>query len=152
MATEQGFPVSCFANDLSHDVDNVCQSILACLDHGQPGVYIWGGESTVRLPEAPGRGGRNQHLALLLAQALAGRTDVGVLVAATDGSDGETDAAGAIVDGATIARGQAAGLNVEDSIRQADSGHFLAASGDLFATGPTGTNVMDLVIALKRAV
>ena len=114
-----------------------------------PGIHIWGGETTVALPPGPGRGGRNQHLALAAATGLAGRTDVSLLALATDGSDGPGDDAGALVDGGTIARGQLAGLDPADCLRRADSGTFLEASGDLVSTGPTGTNVRDLVIAWK---
>jgi hydroxypyruvate reductase len=115
-----------------------------------PGVHIWGGETTVRLPERPGRGGRNQHLALAAATALAGRVDCWLLAAGTDGSDGPTDAAGALVDGATLARAADCGLAAATALRRADAGTLLEASGDLVDTGPTGTNVMDLVLAFKR--
>lgn len=118
---------------------------------GPPGLYLWGGESTVRLPEQPGRGGRSQSLALAAARALAGRDGVLLLAAGSDGSDGPTVDAGALVDGATVARGRAEGLDPDDCLRRADAGTFLAASGDLLQTGPTGTNVMDLVLGLKRA-
>lgn len=114
-----------------------------------PGVYIWGGETSVVLPDSPGRGGRNQHLALSAACALRGRDDVYVLAAGTDGTDGASDDAGGLVDGATVARGEAAGMDADEYLDRADSGSFLAASGDLVTTGPTGTNVMDLVIGLK---
>ena len=73
-----------------------------------------------------------------------------VLVAvATDGTDGPGDVAGAMIDGQTIARGRDAGLNANQCLAKADSGSFLAASGDLIDTGPTGTNVNDLVLVLK---
>ncbi|AGA90773.1 putative glycerate kinase [Thioflavicoccus mobilis 8321] len=116
----------------------------------QAGVHIWGGETTVRLPERPGRGGRNQHLALAAAGAIAGRDDCWLLAAGTDGTDGPTDVAGALVDGGTLARASGCGLTAEKALRRADAGTFLEASGDLVDTGPTGTNVMDLIIALKR--
>ncbi len=116
---------------------------------GPGGVRAWGGESTVELPEAPGRGGRNQHLALAAARLIAGRQDLFVLAAGTDGTDGPTDDAGALVDGETCARVSAAGLDVDDCLRRADSGTALAASGDLIHTGPTGTNVGDLVIGVR---
>jgi len=114
-----------------------------------PGLYIWGGETTVELPAQPGRGGRNQTLALRAALALAGVEDILFLAAGSDGSDGPTDDAGALVDGRTIARGEAAGLRAQRSLIAADAGTFLAASGDLIRTGPTGTNVMDLMLGLR---
>ena len=117
---------------------------------GPVGITIWGGESTVRLPEHPGRGGRNQHLALAAALELSGRDDCYLLAAGTDGSDGPTEDAGALVDGATIDRGALEGLDGLRALHGADAGTFLEASGDLVQTGPTGTNVMDLVIGYKE--
>ena len=108
-----------------------------------PGLTIWGGEPTVVLPPNPGQGGRNQALALYMAQAIRGRSDLSVLVAGTDGSDGPTTAAGGLVDGTTWTDGAAAHLLA------ADSGSYLATHAALFTTGPTGTNVMDLALALR---
>ena len=112
-------------------------------------VHVWGGETTVRLPEAPGRGGRNQSLALAAALVLRGHENVWLLAAATDGSDGPTEDAGALVDGGTIGRGTDAGLDADESLARADAGEFLEASGDLIQTGPTGTNVMDIILGLR---
>jgi hydroxypyruvate reductase len=112
-------------------------------------VCVWGGESTVQLPPNPGRGGRNQHLALAAARLLAGQPLMMLLAAGTDGTDGVTDDAGALVDSETCARLALAGIDADDCMRRADSGTALAASGDLVHTGPTGTNVGDLVIGLK---
>jgi glycerate 2-kinase len=112
-------------------------------------VCVWGGESTVRLPDNPGRGGRNQHLALAAARLLAGQPDMLLLAAGTDGTDGVTEDAGALVDSETCARLSLAEMDADDCMRRADSGTALAASGDLVHTGPTGTNVGDLVIGLK---
>ena len=119
------------------------------LDAKRGVVHIWGGETTVRLPPAPGRGGRAQHLALAAAQALTGRDDTFLLAAGSDGTDGPTPDAGALVDGGTIARGSDGGFDAEAALAQADAGSFLEASGDLIRTGPTGTNVMDLMLGLK---
>lgn len=116
-----------------------------------PGLNVWGGETVVTLPAVPGRGGRNQALALAAARRMRGQGDCFVLSVGTDGSDGNTDDAGALVDGDSIVRGNDAGLDVDDCLRNADSGTFLEASGDLVHTGPTGTNVMDLIIAYKHA-
>lgn len=127
------------------------QRIAEYLRGAEPGLHIWGGETVVYLPEHPGRGGRNQRLALAAAGALAGRRDIWLLAAGTDGTDGNSADAGALVDGGSIARGEQAGLDAEDCQQRADSGSFLEASGDLVYTGPTGTNVMDLVLAYKSA-
>ena len=112
-------------------------------------VRVWGGESTVNLPEHPGRGGRNQHLGLAAAKLIAGHQDLMLLVAGTDGTDGPTDDAGALVDAETCARARLAGIDPDSCLRRADSGTALAAAKDLVHTGPTGTNVGDLVIGLK---
>lgn len=114
-------------------------------------LCVWGGESTVRLPPVPGRGGRNQHLALAAARAIAGHADLLLLAAGTDGVDGVTEDAGALVDAGSCARCALAELDVERCLEQADAARALEASGDLVHTGPTGTNVGDLVIGLKLA-
>jgi len=119
---------------------------------GPPGVSVWGGETTVRLPPHPGRGGRNQQLALAAAQRLDGHPHVWLLAAGTDGSDGPTGDAGALVDGETLGRARAAGLDPQPALVAADAGPLLEATGDLITTGPTGTNVMDLTIGLKTGV
>src|SRR5262249_2659937 len=96
------------------------------------------------------RGGRSQHLALAVAIELAGSPGV-VLAAGTDGIDGPTDAAGACVDGGTVARALARGFDPAAALAETDSHPPLAATGDLVQTGPTGTNVADLVVALRPA-
>ena len=113
-----------------------------------PGIHVWGGETTVKLPEHPGTGGRNQHLALSAARMLAGREGVYLLSGASDGSDGNDDA-GALVDGGSLERGIDAGHDAQECLKPAAAGEFLEGSGDLLHTGPTGTNVMDLIIATK---
>jgi hydroxypyruvate reductase len=107
---------------------------------------IAGGETTV-IVRGPGRGGRNQEFALAMARPLAGAA-VAVLSAGTDGVDGPTDAAGAFVDGATLARAEACGLSAERALRDNDSYPFFDQLGDLLRGGPTGTNVMDVKIAV----
>ena len=114
-----------------------------------PGVHIWGGETTVRLPENPGRGGRNQHLALSAATALAGIRGIRLLACGTDGTDGPTGDAGGEVDGGTVIHGEQLGLDAEQALARADAGSYLAQVESLVTTGPTGTNVMDVVLALK---
>jgi hydroxypyruvate reductase len=113
-------------------------------------LRIWTGESTVALPLAPGRGGRNQHLALSAACTFAAlrREGVFLLAAGTDGVDGVTDDAGALVDAHTCLRGSDAGRDCRVSLARADSGTFLEAAGDLLHTGPTYTNVGDMVLGL----
>ena len=112
-----------------------------------PACLLCGGETTVTV-RGKGKGGRNQELALAMVGELAGLEGVLVLSAGTDGTDGPTDAAGAFVDGGTLKRARKLGLEPEDYLRENDSYNFFRALGDLFVTGPTGTNVMDLQIAL----
>jgi hydroxypyruvate reductase len=114
-------------------------------------LHVQAGESIVRLPENPGRGGRNQHLALGAAIELERlrRNDVWLLAAGTDGVDGNTTDAGALVDGGTCTRGRDAGLDPWHSLDRADSGTFLEATGDLVHTGATMTNVGDLLLAVR---
>ena len=120
--------------------------------HAVPGrarlCVVSTGESTV-LVKGRGRGGRNQEFALALAPALAtlGRPIV-VVSAGTDGVDGPTDAAGAVADSTTIARAAARGLDPMQYLEANDSWSFFDALGDLVHTGPTGTNVGDLQIAV----
>lgn len=118
---------------------------------GPAGVHLFGGETTVRLPRAAGRGGRNQQLALAAAREIAGEKHVLLLALGTDGIDGNTQDAGALVDGGTFGRIRDAGLDASECLASANSNAALAAAGDLIHTGPTGTNVMDIVIALKTA-
>ncbi|TLZ89098.1 MAG: hypothetical protein E6K04_08555, partial [Methanobacteriota archaeon] len=96
-----------------------------------------------------GRGGRNQELALSAAGLLAGRPAV-LLACGTDGADGNTEAAGAIVDGRTMARASALGLNPEEFLDNNDAYSFFRPLHDLVVTGPTGTNVADLVLFLAH--
>lgn len=111
-----------------------------------PACWVLSGETTVALGEAAGRGGRNQEAALAAAIALAGRPGVLVACLGTDGTDGNTDAAGALVDGATLAR--AGDRDPHAALAAHDSHPFLAAAGALLRTGPTLTNVGDLALVL----
>jgi hydroxypyruvate reductase len=112
-------------------------------------VLIGGGETTVVLPSTPGVGGRCQQLALAAAEVLAGHDDLLLLAAGSDGIDGTSPDAGAIVDGGTVARARDGGFEAADCLRRADAGSCLEASGDLLQTGPSGTNVGDLVLAVR---
>ena len=114
------------------------------LCQAKAGIYIASSETTVHLPKKPGQGGRCQSLALAAACELEGRSDVFFLAAGTDGTDGPGKFAGAIVDGNTIT---ASDYDAEEYLKKADAGSFL--SGNLIETGPTGTNVMDILIGLK---
>ncbi len=112
--------------------------------------FIWGGETTVTLgDETPGQGGRCQELALAAARTLNGApSTVALLAAGTDGRDGPTDAAGAVVDGATWRAAMAAGRDPDRDLRAHDAYRSLDAAGALLRPGLTGTNVMDVVIGV----
>jgi glycerate 2-kinase len=144
-----GYPATIVPARLEGDAVAAGRAIIGHLVDQPAGIYLWGGEPTVRLPARPGRGGRCQSLALAAARELRQHGSLVLLAAGTDGTDGPGGAAGAMVDPETVTRGSARGLDARHCLDTADSGSFLAASGDLLVTGPTGTNVTDLVVALK---
>jgi len=146
---EEGYSVHQVDAILDGDAVKQGKEIAAHLVSADAGLWIWGGETTVQLPDRPGRGGRNQNLALAAAVGLAGIKGVTLLAAGTDGVDGNTDDAGALVDAWTLARGEQEDWSATQCLQNADAGSFLQASGDLIHIGPTGTNVMDLTIAIK---
>ncbi|MCC6265545.1 MAG: glycerate kinase [Bryobacterales bacterium] len=111
-----------------------------------PLCLLAGGETVVTL-RGDGKGGRNQEFALAAALAARGMAGVCVLAGGTDGNDGPTDAAGAIVTGGSIAKGIALGLSAEKALANNDSYSYFSQTGELLRTGPTGTNVMDLYAA-----
>lgn len=108
---------------------------------------ISGGETTV-IVKGNGKGGRNTELALSFAMEIDGIEGVTFLSAGTDGTDGPTDAAGAVVDGKTISKAKELGLNPQKFLDNNDSYNFFKKTGSLLITGPTGTNVMDIQIAV----
>ena len=112
-----------------------------------PACLILGGETTVTL-RGDGKGGRNQEMALAASIALSGWPDVLVACLGTDGSDGPTDAAGAFAEGETVQRGAGLGLNAAEYLDRNDAYHFFERLGDLIVTGPTQTNVNDLIVVL----
>lgn len=150
-AKQLNYSVTYHGQNLFGDVYEKAALIAEELLNSKSGIHIWGGETTITLPEETGRGGRNQSLALALACYLENTKGITILVGATDGSDGATDDAGAIIDGLTLQRAKHIG-SAKDYLMAADAGTFLAEAGDLISTGPTGTNVMDIVIALKEPI
>lgn len=151
-AAAAGLRVRAGAGRFAGDAEALGLRFAAELAASDTEVLVYGGESTVRLPRDPGRGGRNQHLALAAARILRGGRGVALLAAGTDGIDGPTGDAGALVDGDTWLRIADAGLDAEACLARADAGTALEAAGDLIHTGATGTNVGDLVIGLSRMV
>jgi glycerate 2-kinase len=113
----------------------------------RPACVLSGGETTVTI-HGKGKGGRNQEFSLAAAVDIDGLENIVVLSAGTDGTDGPTDAAGAIADGTTVSRARKLGMDPNHYLRENDSYHFFEALNDLIITGPTYTNVMDLRLVL----
>ena len=149
-AAKRGYQVTILSSELQGEAREVggwlARKAMVMRD-GHKICLISGGETTVTV-KGSGLGGRNMELALAFAQEIKGMRGITFLSAGTDGTDGPTDAAGAIVDGETITRAEAAGHSPEAYLENNDSYHFFKATGGLFLTGPTGTNVMDLQIVL----
>lgn len=114
-----------------------------------PAAIVAGGETTVTV-RGGGEGGRNQELALSVAMGIAGKKKAYFASMGTDGLDGPTRAAGAVVDSETVSRARRLGLDPGACLRNNDSNAFFRAAGGLVVTGPTGTNVNDVMIALVR--
>jgi len=115
----------------------------------KPACILSGGETTVTI-RGNGLGGRNQEFALAIGMELNGWDNIVVLSAGTDGTDGPTDAAGAIADGEMVKKAEEKGLSPLEYLLNNDSYHLFEKIGDLFKTGPTNTNVMDLRIILVK--
>lgn len=128
---------------------DVAAAFVEALRNTTADGLVWRGESTVELPDRHGRGGRNTHLALAAARLLRAGESLTILAAGTDGTDGPTEDAGAIVDARSIERAELTGCDVERAYREFDSGMALECSEDLVHTGPTGTNVGDLLIGIR---
>lgn len=124
-------------------------ALASALCPGQPFALVAGGETTVTV-RGEGRGGRCQELALAAALEVEGSTRSVLLAAGTDGVDGATPNAGGLVDGTTTTRLRAQGVDPVAALAANDSGSALAAVGDALVTGPTGTNVADVVVLLAR--
>lgn len=129
-------------NDVMDYVENRSQKIKS-----DSCIFIFYGESTVNV-KGTGKGGRNQELALFGALKIAGYENIWWLSAGTDGVDGPTDAAGALVDGNTISVAQEQGIDPQYYLNNNDSYHFHERLGTLVKTGPTGNNLMDIVLVL----
>ena len=153
-AEELGFSATVLSNDIQGEARDVAaslarQALQIKQTRGETSkvCLIQGGETTVTV-RGKGRGGRNTELALGFSLEIAGTQGISMLSAGTDGTDGPTDAAGAIVDGQTVQRMEALGLDPIACLRENDSYTCFQKAGGLFITGPTGTNVMDLQIVL----
>ncbi len=139
---------------LEGDVENVCESIInTALSFRnnkaipKPSCLLYGGETTIKVTGS-GTGGRNQHLALSAALKLKDIHGITVLSAGTDGTDGPTDAAGAVADSGTLASALALKEDPINYLADFDSFNFFRKAGGLITTGPTFTNVMDIVVVI----
>jgi len=150
-AQKEGFHTMLLTNYLQGEAKEVAKALAAILRQmasnnpplARPACIILGGETTVTL-QGNGQGGRNQEIALASVYDLAGINDIALITLATDGGDGSTDAAGAVVTGETFQRAQEAGLDPQIYLRNNDSYNFFKSLNDLVITGPTLTNVNDL--------
>lgn len=145
------YDVRVIEDDVVGDVEAVAErlvSLATASDADWLRIHVAVGEATIALPPSPGSGGRAHHVAMLVARGIAGRSGVAVLVGGTDGIDGNTRAAGAVVDGATWAGVLAAGIDGDRALAEADTGAALSAVGATLACGPTGVNHADLMLVL----
>jgi hydroxypyruvate reductase len=150
-ARAQGHSAALWPARLAGGAEEAARRLCHELSAMPESLLVAGGETVVRLPARPGRGGRCQHLALAAARQIAGHDDYLLLAAGSDGRDGASEDAGAIVDGETLGRIEDAGLDAAAGLAAADSGTLLEAAGELIYTGATGTNVGDIVLALRQA-
>ena len=159
-AKSEGFHAEILTNELLGEAREVGSELahhlrISISGKTRPFCLIAGGETTVTLRHSSGqaikgggKGGRNQELALAAVNELAGLKDVLLIALATDGDDGPTDAAGAVVTGDSARRAESLGLRAADHLSRNDAYPFFDALGDLLKTGPSGTNVNDLVFLL----
>jgi len=152
-AKSMGYRVLVHNPEVVGETHEVAQQLVDVMNSMPDVLHIWGGETTLTLPKAPGRGGRNQSLSLAAATHMnrANNYESYFLAAGTDGSDGPGHDAGGMVDSLTVTRGEQHGLHTIDCLRNADAGRFLDLTGDLISTGPTGTNVMDIMLGYSHS-
>lgn len=136
------------AREVAREVVKAAKRLAGDPTIPKPACLLWGGETTVTIEGTGGLGGRNQELALAAALELENEPGIVVLSGGTDGTDGPTDAAGAVAVGYTAARAREKGISPEDHLTAHDSYHFFRQAGGHITTGPTRTNVMDIIVAL----
>jgi len=151
-AEQEGFHAEILTDELQGEAREVGRELahqlrVSISRKTRPFCLIAGGETTVTI-KGSGKGGRNQELALAAVDELAGLNDAILIALATDGDDGPTDAAGAVVTGESAQRAESLGLHAADYLSRNDAYPFFHALDDLLKTGPTGTNVNDLVFLI----
>lgn len=148
-ARSLGYHARLLTRELQGEAREVARQLVAeARGLPAPACLMALGETTVTV-RGRGRGGRCQEFALAAALEIAGDTETVVLAAGTDGTDGPTDAAGAIVDGGTATRGEAGGRTARAALADNDAYHYLNATGDLLVSGPTRTNLLDVYAILR---
>ena len=135
---------------LDGDVYEVADKLFAELKDAPPGIHIWGGETTVCLPDKPGIGGRNQSLALAFAQNISDVPGLHLLAAGTDGDDGNSNCAGGVVSMLTSQAAKRMGFDLQQEIEKANASVVLMATDHPLMAPHSNTNVMDIIIAYKE--
>ena len=153
-ATELGLNSYIVTSELEGDTIEIAKNLMNTtitfqndITFKKPCCLVFGGETTVKI-DGPGTGGRNQHLALVCSLLLKNKNGITLLAAGTDGNDGPTTVAGAVVDTQTFERASQQGLNIEKYLQNFDSFHFFEKAGGHIITGPTMTNVMDIIVVI----
>lgn len=152
-AESLGYTSRIMTNTLDGIVNDVANYIIDCINRVEKEEYnrkmclLFAGEPTIKI-EGIGQGGRNQHLSLIMAKLLDDRHGITFLSGGTDGSDGPTPATGAVVDSDTSKNASNLSIMMDQYISNCDSYHFFLQEGGMIITGPTQTNVMDLMVAL----
>jgi len=152
-AIELGYQAHIITDNLQSKIEETAHYILSTIEifkkqeHETPICLLFGGEPTVKVT-GDGLGGRNQHLALYLATKLENKQDITILCGGTDGTDGPTDAAGAIVDNKTIQIAKEKNIHPMDYIKNSDAYNFFKQVGGHLIIGSTKTNVMDIVLVI----
>jgi len=157
-AEEKSYPCALVDDQITASVQETAERVFESIQTvrrrshplAAPCCLILAGEMTVQV-NGPGLGGRNLHFALEMVEKLRGIACVAVVSVATDGSDGPTDAAGAVVTGDSYREAADAGLDPQIYVRDFDSYHFFDVMGSLLRVGPTGTNLCDVIIVLIDA-
>ena len=153
-AKSLGYNVFILNSPLNGDIEQAAVKFLKWIKESKingvplPACFLAGGETTVRLKKGHGKGGRNQQFALFMASKIDGDRNIVFSSCGTDGTDGPTDAAGAIVDGLTRKSAFDLDMDLYDFLRRQDAYHFFKKIDGLIFTGPTNTNVMDIQIAI----
>lgn len=153
-AEELGFETHTVTDSIQEDVTETANFILKTINNQKstgkkPVCLLFGGEPTVKV-SGKGLGGRNQHLALYLATKICCKKNITILCAGTDGTDGPTDAAGAVVDYETATKAVEKGIDPNHYLSNCDSYRFFQQVGGHIITGNTGTNVMDIIVAIVQ--